>query len=420
MKSISASTSARTSQRSLTTKNKISTIIDDDSLLSRYLTSVAIGNESTAQKYSERLKKFRMFASDQYGLGIEEIVTKMKIGKMDPYDVFSKYILYLKQRTNNNISPNSLKNYIITIKNFLEYSDIDISPRKFKLKVRLPKIVRKNKEALSKEDVVDILNACSDVRLKTYVMFLAAGGFRAVEALSVRIKDLNLESKPAQVFVRGEYTKTKADRVVFLTEEVTQQLKSWLSYKYRKRRVCYGQDGKIVTEYRTPSKEGMDLLFAVYQTKRMPNPDGIYDDIAKSFAKTLDRMGKGEREDGNQNRRQITLHSFRRFVKTTISDLGYFDFSEYFIGHIGSTYWRKKDSEKAEIFKKIEPYLTFLNVHQLERQGADIQSKIEELEELNQSSRERDKMKDDAIAHLSDQLVALTVRLQEIEGRQQR
>ena len=118
-------------------------------------------------------------------------------------------------------------------------------------------------------------------------------------------------------------------------------------------------------------------------------------------------------------RRQITLHSFRRFVKTTISDLGYADYSEYFIGHSGSTYWRKKDSEKAELFRKIEPYLTFLNVHQLERQGADIQTKIEELEQLNQSMRERDKMKDDAIAHLSDQLVAITTRLQEIEKKQQ-
>jgi hypothetical protein len=49
-------------------------------------------------------------------------------------------------------------------------------------------------------------------------------------------------------------------------------------------------------------------------------------------------MGKGAREDGNR-RRQITLHSFRMFVKTTISDLGYADYSEYFIGHSGSTYW---------------------------------------------------------------------------------
>src|SRR5690348_10504204 len=145
----------------------------------------------------------------------------------------------------------------------------------------------------------------------------------------------------------------------------------------------------------------------------------IYYDLAKFFAKMLDRMGKGDREDGSNNRRrQITLHSFRRFVKTTISDLGYADYSEYFIGHSGSTYWREKDSKKAEIFHKIEPYLIFLNVHQLQRQGADIQTKVEELEELNQSLRQRDKVKDDAIAQLSDQLVSLSARLQEIERRQ--
>ena len=63
--------------------------------------------------------------------------------------------------------------------------------------------------------------------------------------------------------------------------------------------------------------------------------------------------------------------------------------------------------------------MTFLNIHQLERQGADIQSKVEELEQLNQSMRDRDKMKDDAIAHLSDQLVSITARLQELERKQQ-
>jgi predicted RNase H-like nuclease (RuvC/YqgF family) len=63
--------------------------------------------------------------------------------------------------------------------------------------------------------------------------------------------------------------------------------------------------------------------------------------------------------------------------------------------------------------------LTFLNIHQIERQGADIQSKVEELEEVNQSLRNRDKMKDDAIAQLSDQLIAITAKMQEIERIQQ-
>jgi hypothetical protein len=144
-----------------------------------------------------------------------------------------------------------------------------------------------------------------------------------------------------------------------------------------------------------------DLVFAVYQNKDTPKLYSLYQDLVRSFAKTLDRMGKGAQEDGNERRRQITLHSFRRFVKTTKSDLGYADYSEYFIGHSGSTYWRKKDSEKAELFRKIEPYLTFLNIHQLERQGANIQSKVEELEELNHSLRQRDKVKDEADIFIS-------------------
>ena len=59
--------------------------------------------------------------------------------------------------------------------------------------------------------------------------------------------------------------------------------------------------------------------------------------------------------------------------------------------------------------------MTFLNIPQLERQGSDIQTKVDELEQLNQAMRDRDKLKDDVIAHLSDQLIALTARLDSIE-----
>lgn len=68
--------------------------------------------------------------------------------------------------------------------------------------------------------------------------------------------------------------------------------------------------------------------------------------------------------------------------------------------------------------RKIESYLTFLNVHNLERQGAYVQTKEQELEQLNQSMRDRDKMIDDPIARLSDQLVAITEWLKELERKQ--
>jgi integrase len=266
-------------------------------------------------------------------------------------------------------------------------------------------------------------------------MLLASTGLRATEALSIRLKDLDFESyQQAKVTIRGEYTKTKVDRYVFLTKEVQNQIKNWLEYKYRKRRVC-GRDkntGKLTDEYRIPEKNFDDLIFSVYTNNnsavrnknknknRLPRsrPHNNYYYMVDLFAKTLDRIGMGSREESNERRRKITLHSMRRFVKTTISDLGYSDYSEWFIGHSGSTYWRKKDNEKAEIFKKIEPYLTFLNVPQLERQGADFQTKIEELQLINQSLRENDKVKEDALAHLSDQLLVLNERIQQLERKQ--
>ena len=399
-------------------------MIKDSNTISKYIKNVNIMNKTTAYVYLRRLASFKNFISNAFdALTVDELIKRIKEGYEDVFEVINEYSLYL---SNTNISTTTIKQRVVTVKNFFEYHDIDISPRKFKLKVKLPKTVRKNKEALSKEDISDILNACSDIRLKTYVMLLASTGMRAQEALSLRIKDFDLDgkSKPARFFVRGEYTKTRTDRIAFLTNEMAQQLKLWIDYRYRTRRVSYNNHqhtiskNKTITEYRTPTKDDTDLVFAVYQNKDIPKTLSLYQDLARSFAKTLDRIGKGAREDGNERRRQITLHSFRRFVKTTISDLGYADYSEYFIGHSGSTYWRKKDSEKAELFCKIEPYLTFLNVHQLERQGADIQSKVEELEQLNQSMRDRDKMKDDAIANLSDQLIAITGRLQELERRQ--
>jgi integrase len=388
--------------------------------LDKYIKNIGAMSKRTAHEYHLRLIGFQDFVIRNYNTTLDNIITRINEGLEDPYGILSDYVAYLQ--TNYHVSTLTLKQRVVTVKNLFEYYDVDISPRKFKLKVKIPKVIRKSKEALSKEDVINILNACSDIRLKTYVVLLGATGLRAVEALSIRVKDLNLQSRPAKIFVRGEYTKTKTDRYVFLTEEVVNQLKQWLDYKHRTRRICHkdNRTWKTISEYITPQRNDNDLVFAIHQDRNHANPDNLYSDLVKSFGKTLDRIGKGLREESSNNRRrQITLHSFRRYVKTTISDLGYSDFSEWFIGHSGSTYWTKKDSEKAEIFRKVEPYLTFLNIPELERQGADIQSKVEELEELNQSLRYRDKMKDDAIAQLSDQVMALTSRMQEFERSQQ-
>jgi integrase len=294
-------------------------------------------------------------------------------------------------------NPNTIRHFVITARNFLEYHDVEISPRKFKIRVRLPKPVIRRKEAIGKEEIREILIKCSDIKLKTYVMLLAATGMRATEALALRHKDFDTDDNNGQAFVRirGEFTKTRTDRYVFLTKELVSQCKAWIDFKYRRRRVTkvvnggpsnYGNGddvsrsgiGKSVSQWIQPKPSPDDLFFSMPR-KSKKSIQALYVNMSDDFAKTLDRIGFGNREDGNERRREITFHSFRRFVKTTISDLGYQDFSEWFIGHAGSTYWRKKDSEKAGLFRKIEPYLTFLDITGLESKGADMETKTNQV-----------------------------------------
>jgi hypothetical protein len=76
------------------------------------------------------------------------------------------------------------------------------------------------------------------------------------------------------------------------------------------------------------------------------------------------------------------------------------------------------DSKLLIIFSNLsknQPYLTFLDIQQLNTQGADLETKIEELQDINQVLREKDKMKEDVIANLSDKLIVLSERLDAVE-----
>ena len=82
--------------------------------------------------------------------------------------------------------------------------------------------------------------------------------------------------------------------------------------------------------------------------------------------------------------------------------------------------WRKKDKEKAEIFKKIEPYLTFLDIQKLERKGADLETQIIELQEVNQILRNREQIREEKEKKSSERLSQLEARFEELIAAQEK
>jgi integrase len=366
--------------------------MDTDNLtVTRYL---ATKRKKTAQDYRKRLLVFRDFITQTYQLTLDELIKTMTVKgrgpKIDVYDMLLDYEVYIQKE--RKVSPLTLKLLVSTVRNYLETFDVEISQKKFQLKVGMPRVIRAEKEPLSKEDIQIILGACHNLKLRTYVLTLAATGMRASEALSIRICDINFDSSPATIFLRGEFTKTGADRIVMLTDELASQLKLWVDYKHRIRTVSYTDktDNKRHYKKLKPEIDKESLLFSVKYNEKA-TVGGLYTNVILMFERTLERLGgKFSAFEYGKKRRKITLHSMRRFTKSTISNLGYEQFSEEFLGHSHSvsTYYRISNTERIKLFKKIEPYLTFLDQSGLERKGADLQNRLETMEHENKNLRE--------------------------------
>jgi hypothetical protein len=140
----------------------------------------------------------------------------------------------------------------------------------------------------------------------------------------------------------------------------------------------------------------------------------LYIPLAVQFDRVLDQLKVGY-EDASKRRRKVTFHSLRRAYKSIVSNLGYSDYSEWALNHRGSPYYQVSEKDKYKIFKKIEPEITFLNQRIIVERHADMQTRLEAMEQENQMLRQKDSINADAIASLSDRMQEMMAKIQELE-----
>jgi integrase len=309
------------------------------------------------QKFLSQNEKFRNHS-------VETILDYLSKQQTNLYEVLDGFVSFL---ISLNLSISSIKLYMTGLRSYLAYYDIDVVPSKFKRKVKMPKAYREDEEALNVQDIRNILLVCTNRRLKAYILVLASGGFRAVEALAIRLRDIDFTSNPTKIHVRKEYSKTRVARDVYISDEATKYLKDWLNWKYK------GNEWTKIAKLD-------DLVFGANKIRGGPKPRCLYIKIVNEFQKLLSVAKMDERkEDGLGRRRRITLHSLRRFVKTVISDQVGQDYSEWFLGHAKSPYYTKKEIDRREIYAtKCIKYLTFLDYSILEARGKSIEAKLRE------------------------------------------
>jgi integrase len=380
-----------------------------------FLESVARNSRNSKATYETGLKHFQRFlvrstsTSNNYqNYNVETIIPAIQTGgSINVYELMDGLVSYFVVQLSHKqyIAPTSIFLYVHAVKSYLLYHDIDINPAKFRRKVRLPKIAREDEQPIDASDIRKLLLACSNRRLKTYLVLLASGGMRANEGLAIRYRDIDFNVSPTRVHIRKEFTKTKVARDIYISDEATIFLKQWLDWKYREERIL--RTGKRTTTTTTiPMPD--DLVFSPFIGS---NPNSIYHKVAVEFGKLLEVVGIDGRKE-NSLRRKITLHSFRRFVKTVISDATNQDYSEWFLGHKKSPYYVKKEHELREIYKsKCMHHLTFLDYEAaLESGGRTAEVKLQEKQREIEQLRELDSISRDAIRELSERLMQLEAR----------
>lgn len=148
----------------------------------KYVSSVSTGNSRTGIDYLRRLFMFEQFIKENHSFSIDELLLN-KTFTVDVYDLLSNYVSWLKSKTKDDgsklLQPVTIKNRVITVKNFLEFFDILVYPHTFKKRVKIPRVVNQYKEALTRENIIRILEATKDYKLKCYLICLSVTGMRA-------------------------------------------------------------------------------------------------------------------------------------------------------------------------------------------------------------------------------------------------
>ena len=116
--------------------------------------------------------------------------------------------------TKTGLHPRSVRSYFSCIKGYLRSKGFRIYNEDVKQFIKLPRIFKEQKEAISKDTIQLLLDNASP-RMKLTIMCLVTSGMRANEFLQLRASDL----QEPKVILRPEITKTGVGRTTYFSPQ---------------------------------------------------------------------------------------------------------------------------------------------------------------------------------------------------------
>ena len=245
-------------------------------------------------------------------------------------DDFSSYL------TSVGKMPATVKAYVSKAKKYMRLVHfIRLSKEDIADYVTMPVDVESDeeKDPLTKQDIINIVNCSNGQRRKSLYMFLKDTGARIGEALQVKKKYFDFSVDPVKVFFPKSIVKGKRRRrYVFLTHETAGFVKPVLD-KLQDNDLVFTTNENIV-QAAASERDSFDYM----------------------------RTKIGLTAKSNHNRRFAkTIHSFRAFTYTQSKlATGDADYAHGYIGHDRylMTYERLEEQEKIDLFNRCAPRLS--------------------------------------------------------------
>jgi integrase len=258
-----------------------------------------------------------------------------------PTTVLSKYVVSLAGSP-----PTTAAQRLAVVLDWLAYHHHEVSARERKtLNRRMPKGGAQTMEGDLDHGVLRAIVQQLDLRGRAIVLMLASSGMRIGELLQIQMKDIDLAVSPAEIQIRGQYTKTGTPRTVFISSEAAATVREWLKIRDDRENLA------IVRSAGLGAKRRDNRIF--------PYRANV---VRMAWLSAVRKAGLHD-VDPATNRSTLHIHMLRKFYHSQMKIGCPEEVVEALMGHGGylsGAYRRYTKREMADYYRGAELYVTIL------------------------------------------------------------
>ena len=346
-----------------------------DQALQDYLDRIYIQSHSQASVNSYRTaiigikNGFRIFLKEKHNCEEIQLRTRIQNQELDVYNILNEYVIFLDKK---GIKPKSIRLWFTAVKSYLTHLQVEVFSEKCKQRVKLPKVRRVKKEALTKEILVKLFRNL-DAKLETAVLVAISSGMRVGEIAGLTLADIEFNHEPVKINVRAETSKSREDRETFLTNEASEALKDYLKRYFGWKDDNTNSQLQGLRVFGRTSKIRIGSLKGLLPKLEEQLSDASL--LQKTLAGRIAKVPELNRLARN-GRKVIHFHAFREYFYTVVSNVSGSNFAHALMGHHEylDTYYTLSEKQQIQLYQKAIPYLTVADYTRIERDLEKIQN----------------------------------------------